>query len=128
MNILIVTCITLHVYRADVFACMLCHESMMCVPLIAGPKCVEKFVCVVAQTPSVTSAKFGGKLIQVALANWAYGKGSRDQELGMKFTQVLLRRQTQKVTFGLVWNSRFCGLKGTSPDRTSSWMMCRTRP
>ena len=38
----------------------------------------------------MTSAKFGGKLIQVALANWAYGKGSRDQELAMKFTQVLL--------------------------------------
>ena len=38
----------------------------------------------------MTSAKFGGKLIQVALANWAYGKGSRDQELAVKFTQVLL--------------------------------------
>ena len=38
----------------------------------------------------MTSVKFGGKLIQVALADWAYGKGSRDQELAMKFTQVLL--------------------------------------
>ena len=52
--------------------------------------CGKVRLCCSLDSPSMTSAKFGGKLIQVALANWAYGKGSRDQELAMKFTQVLL--------------------------------------
>ena len=73
----------------------------------------------------MSSAKFAGKFIQVALANWAYGKGSRDHDLAMKFTQVLLVivRAVAKANpecedfwpyleFQLLWAQRF--LTGTN--------------
>ena len=73
----------------------------------------------------MSSAKFAGKLISVALANWAYGKGARDHDLAMKFTQVLLvivgtvARSNPEcedfwpyLEFQLLWAQRF--LTGTN--------------
>ena len=73
----------------------------------------------------MSSAKFAGKFIQVALANWAYGKGSRDHDLAMKFTQVLLvivgavaKANPERedfwpyLEFQLLWAQRF--LTGTN--------------
>ena len=59
-------------------------------------------------SPSMSSAKFGGKLTKVALANWAYGKGSRDHDLARKFTHRRRFWGATRVVGGLLPRFWFC--------------------